>query len=982
MKKSVRLISLLAIGCIGLLASCTKHSGITGGGNSNIQQGLRPFYVTYKGQDVNNGDEFNINVGESNIRLACHANDNNEDITHLATFTSSDDSVLSIANGLITPLKVGEADVTITNAAEEGFSCTVHFVVSESTVASGVQSYSTVDYDEKANILGALEKYAVDNYLTGITLFSNGGYVVYNDRYKPLPREYVSGYGWGTMKEGKLENDLTTVPVSHDPSYYQIGTVSIAGHANAMDASGSDVSDIANYYTTAYYSTRLNASNNGYEWYPSLALDEKPIPVDESGNKIESNYNRRWRIHVRTGDKAPVYRTASTATFNDVQLSKFNKQKVTLEDYLTPFKVMLTSWNGQYRGSELTDGVSGFTGAASYYNATSTNPNDGSVVDEEAWNNLMGDSETGLLPDGSRGNIIVGNDDEGDYIEFNLLYPCTQFYAMYYLSSSLYSPLPLEFVQAVTPNNLGQIPTGYKGPQDTFLYTGPYYVEKWDNGQYIKLTRNDDFYEYKEGFTMSDGNHRDVYQIPGFEFQQYSQDNLQNEFEKGTIDSYAPTKDTLVTPYNTTTGTSDQGVKWTRYQTKGDSNFKLNVNSLTPEEWNRRFGTSGTVYSHDSKDTSTWVTQRRERAYLSDKNFLDFLSFALDRETICTSRGMTPTQNYFSDNYLIDPETGVSYNSTDAHAAVLADRYDESYGYSPDAAKKALDAAMDETILPMAEAGLLVATGSGKGGTPTNPWIIRIDMNWMNPKDEDDYGDVFDSIRQIFEEEINEVYNGCYKLEINQIPGSTDYNEVYNSMKRGEFDLGFGAVSGNDLNPLNFFEVMKGDNSSGFTLNWGPDTSKIDSEDPIIYDGKKWSFDGLWQAADSAALLNNDGSFAVASNVSTNGSGSIKYESVNREDQSVTYRISFKQLVDAGAKNLSVSISNGEATVAYTNEQLQELWDSNYVASIVVNNTLNENRSVTMRVSFEITITGLDGKPLATETSSTIGLLSYTGVTQ
>lgn len=980
MKKSVRLISLFAIGCVGLLASCTNHSGITGGGNgSDVVSGLRAFYVTYKGQDVNNGDTFNINVGEKNIRLACHANDNNEDITHLATFTSSDDTVLSISNGLITPLKAGEADVTITNASEKDFSCTVHFVVSESSIASGVQSYSTVDYDEKANILGALEKYAVDNYLTGITLFSNGGYVVYNDRYKPLPREYVSGYGWGTMKEGKLDSDLTNVPTNHDPSYYQIGTVSVAGHANAMDASGSDVSDIASYYTTAYYSTRLNASNNGYEWYPSLALDERPIAVDESGNQIQSDYNRRWRIHVRTGDKAPVYRTASTATMNRVNLSTFNKRPVALEDYLTPFKIMLTSWNGQYRGSELTDGVSGFTGAASYFNATSTNPNDGTVVDEEAWDNLMGD-ENGQLPDGSRGNIIVGTDEEGDYIEFNLLYPCTQFYAMYYLSSSLYSPLPIDFVQAVTPSNLGQFPTGYS-PVDTFLYTGPYYVEQWQNGQYIKLTRNDDFYEYKEGFTMSDGNHRDVYQIPGFEFQQYSQNALQNEFETGAIDSYAPTKDTLVTPYNTTTGTSTQGVKWTRYQTKGDSNFKLNVNSLTPEEWRRRFGTSGTVYAHDSSETSRWVEQREDRAYLSDKNFLDFLSFALDRETICTSRGMTPTQNYFSDNYLIDPETGISYNSTDAHAAVLADRYNESYGYSPDAAKRALETAMEETIIPMGEDGKLVANGQGQGGTPTNPWLITIDMNWMNPTDEKDYGDVFDSIYRIFDELIDEVYGGCYELDIKQIAGTSDFNAVYDLMKQGEFDLGFGAVSGNDLNPLNFFEVMKGDNSSGFTLNWGPDTSKIDSEDPIIYDGKKWSFDGLWQAADSAVLLNNDGTFAVASNVSTKGSGSIKYESIDPKSQSVTYRISFKQLVDAGAKELSLSISNGDATIAYTNEQLEELWDSNYVASIVVDNTLNGTRSVTLRVSFEITINGVDG-PLTTETSSTIGLLSYTGVNQ
>lgn len=72
-------------------------------------------------------------------------------------------------------------------------------------------------------------------------------------------------------------------------------------------------------------------------------------------------------------------------------------------------------------------------------------------------------------------------------------------------------------------------------------------------------------------------------------------------------------------------------------------------------------------------------------------------------------------------------------------------------------------------------------------------------------------------------------------------------------MMIGQFDIGFGSVSGNSLNPLNFLEVLKSDNSSGFTLNWGADTNVVSEE--LYYDGCYWSFDSLWQAADTGAYL-------------------------------------------------------------------------------------------------------------------------------
>ncbi len=994
-KVAKRLLMLLSAGCVIILGSCggSDSSTASGGGSGNSGGGssTEAWYIQYRGNEVSNGQSLTAYVNEQTAMLVAYDIDGSE-ISDV-TYSSDNESVLSIdtTTGYITANAEGTATVTAYNAND---SQSFNFTVMGTEAANGAYSFATASYDEKAEILGVLEKYAVDNYLTGLTIFSNGGYVCYNsDRYTPIPTNYVSGYGWGTRKEGVLSSDLDNARGGR-PSYYQICTTSIPQHANAMDASGSDVSDFADYFTTSYYATRLNATNDGYEWYPSLATDERPLAVDDNGNVIDSDLNSRWRIHLRTGENAPVYRTASTQTYNGVDISDYDGQQVQLEDYLTPFKFMLTNYNGQYRGSEMTDGTSGFVGAANYYNATTTNPGTGAVWNDTLWDTYMGSSETGLLPDGSRGNLITGHDDQGDYIEFNLLYPCTQFYAMYYLTSSLYSPLPQSFVE-LWGTKLGKKPTGYT-PVDTMLSTGAYYIDEYST-QKLTVTRNDDFYEYKAGqagtFILNDGvTSRKVYQIDGFQYNYVSESALaETAFTSGEVDSYSPTVATLNSTYNTTSG-STGSINWRRYQTEGDSNFKLNINSSTQEEWDSRFGTNGSVTPHASNE------QWECKGYMSNEHFLNFLSFSLDRQTICESRGTIPTQDYFSDTYLIDPENGVSYNSTDAHKAVLADRYNSTYGYNVTAAKNELLQAFtdDGGIIDMTNNGELDTEKSGSGaGTADNPYLITIDMYWMNPTDETDYGDVFDSIENVFASFCSEYGYEGYKLNIVQHAGTSDYNEVYDRMKEGLFDMGFGAISGGALNPLNFFEVLKSDNSSGFTLNWGPDTSKV--SDDIVYDGKTWSFDGLWQASDTVAAINN-GEIANVENVSTSGNGSVSYQSIDSTAKSVTYRLSFDTLIQGGAdkSSLVVSITNGSVSATYatvTDEDAGELYlelDSSNRADIVLTsdfNTLEEEDDegnvtstdcsiVTLKVTYDLTI---DGAVQSTSSSTTLS--TYYGIT-
>lgn len=940
-KKLIPLFMVPVVASVTLLGSCNVIED--GGDDPDVGPVVTNKLSLYYGEKTYTADfSIEVDAGSTTNQLRPAANSN-------ATFTSSDENICAVdsTNGLLTPKTNGTTTITAKGGTDGNTTITVTVTVKSTTVSSGIQTYASESVDEKIKIMAALEDYAVENYLTGITMFSNGGYVCYSDRYTPAPSEYVAGYGWGTMREGKLTRNLAKAKKHSD--YYNVATTSLPDQANAMDASGSDVSDLAAYFTTPYFTTRLNRAADGYEFVAGLADSEKnmqtgsdgvkksrPWAVDDKEATIDgtSGQYKRWRIYVKTGDDAPTYALGNSGNLSTAIQNKYNGRKVQLDDYLTPFKFMLTNYNGQYRGSELTDGTSAFEGAADYFAATSTKPSDYDKTkwfNETAWNTYMSK------------NIFTGKDSKGEYIEFNLLNACTQFYAMYYLSSSLYNPIPADFITDVgtyygtnvtysaaqTEGRSNLFKEGCSGSDkltmvDTTLSCGPYMINEYESG-FLSLKRNP-YYDVQQHRidTFSDGTTREIYQIPGFDYVEYAsndKDGRRNSFLNGEVDSYSPDKDDLSASgkFNVDDGSLDvSGQTWHRYATKADATFKLNVNATTEAQWKKFFGRNGTVYAHASDSEYSKYT----KFYLSNKHFLNFLSFGMDRQTICESRGKTPTQEYLSDNYLIDPENSVSYNSTDAHKAVLADRYNETYGYNKTAAKNELRTVMNELIKPR-NSELTTKYSTGMKGTASNPYMITVDMNWMNPTDTTDYGDVFDSIKDIASELFKEEYASAYELQINQIAGTSSYNDVYDKMKHGEYQLGFGAISGGALDPLNFLEVLKSDNSSGFTLNWGPDTSVVDSENPIVYDGKTWSFDALWNAGNTAVLLNNSGNIANIKNAST-GTGNYPNNS-GTKNVSVSYTLSFEDLINAGATLTLVRFTNGEHEESLTASELSDL---------------------------------------------------------
>jgi len=736
------------------------------------------------------------------------------------TYESSDASVLSVdQEGLVTGVAMGPAIVTVYESTED-VTRTLGLNVLVGDPLDGAASYSDSIAD-KTEILGKLEKYAMDESLTGISLFENGGYVMYNPRVQKGVETYITGYGFGILAEGNITADLASETKAEWKRYYHSGSASDPKNINQLDAQGAEVSDLGSYISSAYWGTKMNANKNGYDWYPSLAKDSRPIggTYDAKTSTFtpaaDQSKKASWfKFHVRTGASDDVeFRTLSSKA----AYAAYDHTPVTINDYVDAFKVLLTQSFGLYRGAELAADTSySIVGASEYFEATA----DAAGIDDAAFANNV--------------NLFTGNDAEGDYLVVNMTSRVTPFYAMYGLSSALYQPISRAFLSTLGDGDVkegvkkyGTFITGTSGnlatPVDTILSLGAFTLEYWEEDKTIAFKKNDSWFE------NSIPGMENLYRIPGVKVAVYTGAQTDNtlvfkEFIDGKLDAAGIPTIEYIRQYRNDPRTTT---------TSGDSVFKLNVNSCTPERWEELFGTEGKI-------VKTPLAQYWDvKPWMSNKSFLKGLNFSIDRGNYAANRGRIPSNEYYSSNYMIDPENGLSWNATDAHAEAMADYYPDTFGFNLSVAKTYFRQAVSE----------MVTDGILELGSVANPTEISIVIEWMNPSDSIDYGE---EISGYIEDAFNDpnVCENKVNLTVVNHDGTTNYEDVYTKhLQVGQFDLGFGSISGNSLDPLNFLEVLKSDNSSGFTLNWGPDTSVVSQN--LVFDGRPWSFDSLWKAGDS-----------------------------------------------------------------------------------------------------------------------------------
>ncbi len=685
-------------------------------------------------------------------------------------------------------------------------------------------SYSNASYEERTKILGVLEKYAVNNNLTGLTLYGDGSYVGYSTRIQsPNNWTYIPGYGFGIVSEGSITEDLASETNTNWKRYYHSYETDVPPTLNYMNSQESVTGDLAAYVQGSYFGTKIDETDSkAYRWMGDLAVDNskgfdgllEAVDANEEGMAYE------YKFKLKSDIKYTILSSNST-------LSAFNNTTIAADDYLTPYKLYYSQYVAFVRGTETFGTSQEVAGASDYYKATQK-----ATTWEEmdaAWEKYMSKS------------IYV--DSEG-YLHYKFKNLHTKFYAMYESSSFMFAPVPKSYISALqTVGSYDSAADAAKGawmnatdnthgsltPVDTVLSSGAYAVESWtDTAIVFKRSNRTDF----------DGS---MYNIQGIHFailtaQKTDTTAAYKAFLGGTSD-YDASKSTLDAAGVPSTMLNEQKSKAYVKQSQDSSTYKINYNTCTKERWAELFGTNGTITQ--TAEASYWDV----KPCMSNNDFLKGLSLSLDRSKFAETYGRTATANYFGNGYYSNPENGTIYNTTDEHKAAMSDLVNantDKYGYS---------LALAQDYFTKA-AKTLTESGAYKSGD-----TVKIEVAWQTEAQSTTQGA---TLKQMFESAFNQ--SGAHTeygltLEVTNYACAVWSDVYYKKMMVGQFDLAFGSISGNSLNPLNFLEVLKSDNSSGFTLNWGPDTNTVD--ETISYDGKTWSFDALWQAADSSALVEN-----------------------------------------------------------------------------------------------------------------------------
>ena len=613
--------------------------------------------------------------------------------------------------------------------------------------------------------------------------------------------------------------------------YYHTYQSEDQGTANTWDDKGSVASDLMSYFAGGFWGTAMNAEKDGYDWICELAK-EKPVAVNPDENGLATIYT----FEVKVGSEL-VYNTAST----NPTFAAYKGREVQLEDYLTPWKELYNKSNAIARGPENAKVAAGtIKGIAAYYEATANG------FDQAAWDNV---------------GIKAEMKDGKAYLTFEFDLPTNSFYAMYYLASSMYCPIPADFLNEI--GGLKNFATfssdGKLSPVDTSLSTSYYMLQAWQKDKEIVFVKNE-LYE--------DGGR---YQIPGVYMMVLPAINTDpeaglKEFLAGNMDAMSIPSTRLDEFRNDPRATT----------TLDATTFKLNMNTCTQELWEELFGVNGTI-------TQTAADKYWDvKPAMSNSNFLMGLNYSINRKEFAEILGRSPSDNFFGSSYLSDPENGVAYNSTQAHKDAMESMLKDTdgYGYSLTLAQHYFKAAADE----------MIAKGQYKAGD-----TITIEICWMDTASIEEMG-------TYIEKYMEDAFNSCgsdLKLDVVHYACAVWSDVYYAKMMVGQFDIGFGSISGNSLNPLNFLEVLKSDNSSGFTLNWGTDTSKVDAA--LTYGGRQWSFDSLWTAADQGALVDNNG------NLIKTYDANLK-SIVNNADGTRTIQFHVGELNVAAAKSTVVDV--------------------------------------------------------------------------
>lgn len=750
------------------------------------------------------------------------------------------------------------------NSSESNPSSSSSSSVQEAKLASGILSYQGATTDQRTELLATEESWLLRNHVAGIPMFDSGGLEEFSSRITLPTRKYIANYGFGTGNAsldatGTMYNGTINESVEAWKSYFHSANTSDAGTFNGWDSSGSAESDRNASIAASYFDTHMNGTKDGYVWRQLLSKTDRPIMLNKAGGTAvdytAGTTSKYWRVKVKTGDDGGiVYNVASTSGH-----AAFNGRKVVLEDYLTPFKAMC-DYNLK-RAADLGAGSYGIAGVAAYTSAQASKFGSGD------W------SKVGIQLNATEGSI-----------DFEFLTPRTQFQAMYGLNNSMYSPTPEDFFLAIGSgandaekrksgvSAWGKIVSGSDNYHtlDNIISVGAYVPEYWEKDKRLVMKKNPN-YVYASEINF-DGSVEDI--ISGTEYGTVTY----NMFLDNRLDVVGIPSSQVATHKNDAN----------TLKTAGDSVWCMNFNSCDETEWEYYFGENGVVAKHEKKNY--WAL----KPLLSDPDFLDGVYFSIDRQTMEKKTGRTAGMSPLSDAYAVDGESGLSYRNTEAGKSAIRDYTSvNAYGY---------DLATAKTLFQKAVARL-EAKGVLTPGTEAEPTEIDFTMDWM-------YTSIITQMGGDYKAYVEDAFNSAcpkYKLVMQNVAyGDVDYNITYNKVKTGDYDAMMGSISGSTLDACSFLSVYSSDSTlnQGFHLNYGVRTDIVNEADPLVYDGKSWSFDALYTASVGTAIVQNGLNVPVVS-------GFIAAPVVDTTAKTTTFTYTVPDLKDDAGKALITYKLNG-----------------------------------------------------------------------
>lgn len=396
----------------------------------------------------------------------------------------------------------------------------------------------------------------------------------------------------------------------------------------------------------------------------------------------------------------------------------------------------------------------------------------------------------------------VGLSVDGNNLVFEFVPQMSEWNVIYWLSGFVMTPINLELYDEV-----GEL---YGTSAETTSYSGRFYLETYEPDRILRLKANPNFHDpnrnFYTGYTFEIINDADI------AFQSFITGRLDaTGLPASRFDEYQ----------------SYPGIRFA----PGATVFRMNLNA------------HGTVESQREQFPDSTHEPEPILAYA---DFRSALYFGINREELAVDvqRTAEPAQFYFTPAYLVDPAGGTPFRSTAEGDSVLEGLSPSTQGFNPDAAKALFDSAIEDAVA---------------AGDYANGDVIELQLVIQANSQGSELGAEYlkAEYEKLF---VNDEYDISVVISIQAEPFPNNY---FNFIIPGETDMGFGGISGSQLNAAGFLNTFDSLNTSGFTLNWGDDFETTQANIQLEYVNPEtgetlreiFSFDAIYRLLTSSVEI-------------------------------------------------------------------------------------------------------------------------------